>query len=42
MSNKLTLKQEKFCLVFVETGNASDLLKKGDIRVRVQELQEAQ
>ena len=24
MSDKLTLKQEKFCLVFVETGNASE------------------
>ena len=24
MSNKLTIKQEKFCLAYIETGNASE------------------
>lgn len=62
MKSKLTIKQEKFCLKYLECGNASeayrhayscanmkpetvnnkacDLLKKGEIRVRVDELQE--
>ena len=62
MAKKLTPKQEKFCLAYIQTGNASeayrqaydagkmsekvihnkasDLLKRGDIGVRLEELRE--
>ena len=64
MSRKLTIKQEKFCNFYIETGNASEayrraydctdksaewlavkaneLLKNGNISVRVEELQQEQ
>ena len=64
MSRRLTIKQEKFCNFYIETGNASEayrraydcknkggewlavkaneLLKNGNISVRVEELQQEQ